>query len=314
MALLKNPFFRAFAALYGLAVLTLAATGVYSLAEPLFMLVIFGLLLPGAAYFLSRRCTPLPIRVVAGRREVQVTFALVAFVVLFLVWGNDQLDALIYRWVEETPRVDFFVTLTKKVLVFVAIPYAVLSGGFGYRWRDFGFVSNLRDAFSPPCLLLTGVFVALYLGIQFFIGQAAQPVFRGEFSAVSLLVGGLLYYGLLLIEVGLVEEFFFRAILQARLAAWLRSEIAGLFLMALIFGLAHAPGLYLREAGAVTALGDRPDIASVLAYSIAVLSLAGLAFGVIWARTRNIYALILIHAWVDTLPGLPGFIGIFGLD
>jgi membrane protease YdiL (CAAX protease family) len=50
-----------------------------------------------------------------------------------------------------------------------------------------------------------------------------------------------------------------------------------------------------------------------VAYSIAVLSLAGLAFGVIWAKTRNIYAVILIHAWVDTLPGLPGFIETFGL-
>ncbi len=214
---------------------------------------------------------------------------------------------------EETPRFDFFLTIAKKVLVFVVIPYAVLSTSFGYRWRDFGFVLPVKNALTPRVLRLIVVFFLLYLAIQFLVGQAARPVFRGDFTAVTLIVSGALLYATLIIEVGLVEEFFFRAVLQTRLAAWLDSESAAIVLMALIFGLAHAPGLYLRGAGAVTSLGPSPDLLSVVAYSIAVLSLAGLAFGVIWAKTRNIYAVILIHAWVDTLPGLPEFIETFGL-
>jgi membrane protease YdiL (CAAX protease family) len=299
--------------LYLLAVVTLAATGVYSLAEPLFMLAIFGIALPGLAYVLCRRVEPLRVSASGDHREIVATFALVGLVTLYLVWGSDWIDAVVYRMFDETPRFEFFLTIAKKVLVFVVIPYAVLSISFGYRWRDFGFVPKIGSALTPPVLRLIAVFFLVYLGIQFLVGQAARPVFRGDFPAVTMIVGGVLVYVTLIIEVGLVEEFFFRAVLQTRLAAWLNSESAAVVLMALIFGLAHAPGLYLRESGAVTALGASPDLLTAVAYSIAVLSLAGLAFGVIWAKTRNIYAVILIHAWVDTLPGLPGFIETFGL-
>jgi len=34
---------------------------------------------------------------------------------------------------------------------------------------------------------------------------------------------------------------------------------------------------------------------------------------VIWASTRNILVMMLIHAWVDLLPLLPEFIRTFGL-
>jgi len=116
-----------------------------------------------------------------------------------------------------------------------------------------------------------------------------------------------------MLEVGLVEEFFFRGIVQSRLAAWSGSEISGLVMMVAMFGMAHAPGIYLRGAGAVTMLGDQPGVLVTLAYSIAVIALAGLAFGVIWAKTRNMLVLIIIHAWVDLLPLLPEFLDIFSL-
>ena len=307
----KNPYVLAFAALYAVAIAVLVRTGVYSLAEPLFMLAIFGILLPGLAWLLCRGIRPFEVRTPGSRLEIVATFALVGLVTLYLVWGSDWIDALVYSRIEETPRVDFFLTIGKKVLVFVAIPYAVLSLLFGYRWRDFGFVKDFRRAFGPPFLRLMAVFFVFFFAIQFFVGQAAQPVFRGEFPTPAVISGGLLLYISLMIEVGLVEEFFFRAVLQTRLAAWLNSEAAGVVMMALVFGLAHAPGLYLREAAAVTSLGSTPDLLSVVAYSVAVLSMAALAFGVIWARTRNILVLIALHAWADTLPGLPAFIETF---
>ena len=313
-ALSRDPFVIAFAAAYLLAVVTLAATGVYSLAEPMFMLVIFGIALPGAAHILCRRIEPLRVIASGSHREIIVTFVLVVLVTSYLVWGSDWTDAAVYRMADETPRVDFFLTIAKKLLVFVVIPYVVLSTSFGYRWRDFGFVRPVSGALTPSVLRLIVVFFVLYFAIQFLVGQAAQPVFRGEFPAMTLIVSGVLLYATLIIEVGLVEEFFFRAVLQTRLAAWLNSETGAVVLTALVFGLAHAPGLYLRGAGDVTALGTSPDLLSAVAYSVAVLSLAGLAFGVIWAKTRNIYAVILIHAWVDTLPGLPEFIETFGLN
>jgi membrane protease YdiL (CAAX protease family) len=57
-----------------------------------------------------------------------------------------------------------------------------------------------------------------------------------------LLIGLPLCFIWLFVEAGLVEEFFFRALIQSHLAAAFKSEVSGTVLMSLIFGLAHAPG------------------------------------------------------------------------
>lgn len=46
------------------------------------------------------------------------------------------------------------------------------------------------------------------------------------------------------------------------------------------------------------------DSARAIAYSIVVLAISGITFGIIWARTKNLFALMLIHAAGDLLPNL----------
>ena len=74
----------------------------------------------------------------------------------------------------------------------------------------------------------------------------------------------------LLLEAGLVEEFFFRALVQSQLAAAFKSEVSGIVLMSLIFGLAHAPGFIFRHAGELEGLGPNPSALDAVAYSIVV--------------------------------------------
>jgi len=313
MGLLKNRWFLGFAAAYALAVGWLVASGTYSPAEPLAILAIFGVLLPLCAGWLCRKCRPLPVRADFKPAEIVVVAACVLFVTAYLVWGSGWVNGLLAPFTDGSPRLAYLLKIAKKLVVFVALPYLLFARLFGYSWRDYGLSRNLRSVFAPRYLVLLLVMAALYCLVQALVGQGARPVFRGDYAIGSVVAGILLLYPLLVIEVGLVEEFFFRAIVQARLAAWLKSDAAGLFGMAVIFGLAHAPGLYLRGAGAVTALGASPGPLTAAAYSIAILSLAGLTFGVIWARTRNLLVLMLIHACVDLLPGLPEFIDTFGL-
>jgi uncharacterized protein len=113
------------------------------------------------------------------------------------------------------------------------------------------------------------------------------------------------------IEVGLVEEFFFRALVQSRLAAWFKSEVSGVVLMSLAFGLAHAPGFIFRKAGAVEGLGANPSALDATAYSIVVLAVSGILFGVMWARTKNLVALMLLHAAGDLLPNFAEFVNVW---
>jgi hypothetical protein len=91
----------------------------------------------------------------------------------------------------------------------------------------------------------------------------------------------------LVLEVSVVEEFFFRVLLQSRLSAALRSELGGIVLMSLIFGLVHAPGLYLRTSVTQEGLSAHPSFPMAVGYSIVITSVAGFFLGVLWARTRN---------------------------
>jgi CAAX protease family protein len=78
-------------------------------------------------------------------------------------------------------------------------------------------------------------------------------------------------------------------------------------MMSLIFGLAHAPGFIFRHAGEVEGLGSNPSALDAVAYSIVVLAISGVTFGVIWARTKNLFAVMLTHAAGDLLPNFAGF-------
>jgi uncharacterized protein len=88
----------------------------------------------------------------------------------------------------------------------------------------------------------------------------------------------------------------------------LRSEAGAIFVSALLFGLAHAPGLYLRGGHLAEGLSGSPTPAWAAAYSLAIISPTGLLFGVLWWRTRSFVLVVLLHAWADLLPNLAPFI------
>jgi uncharacterized protein len=83
--------------------------------------------------------------------------------------------------------------------------------------------------------------------------------------------------------------------------------------MSLIFGLAHAPGFIFRQAATVEGLGARPTVIDSVAYSIVVLAVSGILFGVVWARTKNLFVLMLLHAAGDLLPNFASFIEVWQL-
>jgi membrane protease YdiL (CAAX protease family) len=53
--------------------------------------------------------------------------------------------------------------------------------------------------------------------------------------------------------------------------------------------------------------GHSANLLAVVAYAIAVLSPIGLGLGFVWARTRSLLLVVLLHALVDVLPGVPDF-------
>ena len=279
----------------------------FDAAGAVVVLIVFGIVFPLIAWITTRRAIPLSTSITPGKSQLIVLIGYIIVLSVYLVSGPQWIDQhLPSSWIDSA-RARFFITLAKKLIVFVAIPLAIFRFGFGYRLRDFGIQSEglraLCGSHLPVVLVVGGAFVAF----QYFLSGGGASFRHGQFTVNQLLVGLPLCFIWLFVEAGLVEEFFFRALVQSHLAAAFKSEVSGTVLMSLIFGLAHAPGFIFRHAGEVEGLGSNPSALDAVAYSIVVLAISGVTFGVIWARTKNLFAVILIHAAGDLLPNFAGF-------
>ena len=67
-----------------------------------------------------------------------------------------------------------------------------------------------------------------------------------------------------------------------------------------------------RGAGAVEGLGADPSLATTIAYVIAVQGVAGLTFGVLWARTRSLALVVLLHGAFDAPSNAAEFVAAWG--
>lgn len=300
-------------AAYGVGLAVLWRNPSFGHEDAIAELIIFGVAFPLLAWVTTLRVQPLAVTVRRNSGEMWLLFGCLIGVMLYLVWGTALSELFVpLNWLA-APRVKFFIVLARKLIVFVAIPFALFRIVCGYRWRDFGLQFTGLRALAGNHLSVVLVLSAIILLFQYFMGGGAAPLRRGEFHASQLALGLPLCFIWLFIEAGLVEEFFFRALLQARLAVWFKSEVSGVALMALLFGLAHAPGFILRHAGLEEAIGANPSPADSIAYAIVVLSVGGIFVGIVWARTKNLWAVMFIHAATDLLPNLKQFVQTWGI-
>ena len=300
-----------FTLLYAVGLAVLARSRDFDLIGAILQLGLFGVAFPLLVWALTPRGTP---AIEAARSTTVETLVLAVHLIalsIYLIGGPQLIDrCLPPAWVE-MPRIHFFVSIAKKLIVFVALPFLIFRAFFGRRWNRYGATAaTFREL--PRRWWLLFVLTAVLVLFQYFFGGGAAPIRAGSFPAGELAIGLPLCFVWLAVEAGLVEEFFFRALVQSQLRSRFGSEVTAVPLMALIFGLAHAPGFIYRRSGEMEGLGSDPTALTAIAYSIVVLAPAGILFGVIWARTRNLFVAIVIHAAVDLLPNFPGFAQLWG--
>lgn len=277
-------------------------------AGAIVVLVSFGIIFPVLAWLATMRAVPLAISIQPSAQEMFVLIGCLVALAIYLVGGPQCIDQHLPRYWIDSAQIKFCITLVKKLVVFVIIPFGIFRFAFGYRVRDFGIQWQSFRAVVGNHLPVVLVIGLVLLAFQYFAGAGAAPIGQGKFSARELLLGLPLCFAWLVFEVGLVEEFFFRALVQSRFAAWFKSEVSGVALMSLAFGLAHAPGFIFRQAGTVEGLGANPTVLDATAYAVVVLAISGILFGVVWARTKNLFALMLLHAAGDLVPNFERFI------
>lgn len=264
---------------------------------PLVSLAVFGVAFSALAWVLTRKAKPPTVTVSRPRLELTaVLIFLAVYAVGFLGWGMGTLkEALPEGQTRE------LVVLGAKLAVHVAAP-ALLLALLGAKLAPLFSTGLARKGFWPTVIVMGVLFIALLSVVSPSLKQISDlhpPLAVLAWAAPAAFVW-------IALEAGLCEEFLFRAVLQTRLAAVLRSETGAVVLGALVFALAHVPGLYLR--GAPGEDGYSTDLFQVVAYTIGALSPVALMLGVIWARTRSLLLVVLLHAAIDVLPILPEFL------
>jgi len=268
---------------------------------PAILLVVFGAALPALSMALTRKAAAAPIVVRRPTLELWVLLGfLVVYAVAFLGWGMSATRAAVSAGREQE-----LLVLIVKLIVHVGMP-AILLAALGARLAPLFNGGIGRPGFWPLLFVLG----AIILAFMCVVSPALSEIAALHASAATLAWAAPAAFVWLALEAGLCEEFLFRAVLQTRLAAVLKSEAGAVVTGALLFAMAHVPGLYLRGHPGVD--GYSTDPVEVAAFTVAVLSPVALLFGTLWARTRSLLLIVLLHAAVDVLPNLAEFIRTWG--
>lgn len=290
-----------FVVLWGGSTTYLGATGA-DWTFPFIALGIFAFGLSAVAWLTTRGVTTTPIAVANPRREsVALLVFMVLYAIFFLGYGMGSLREAIPAGQGQEIAV-----LVVKLVVHVMLP-ALLLLALGARIAPLVKSQLPARQFWLTLVVLGAIITALLAVVSPSLGQIGEM----NPSIATLAWAAPASFIWLAIEAGLCEEFLFRAVLQTRLSAWLESELTSIVVTSVIFGLAHAPGLFLRGGPGVD--GWSTDPLQVIAYTIATLAPLSIFFGFLYARTRSLLLCVLLHAAVDFLPNLAEFLRMWAI-
>lgn len=176
--------------------------------------------------------------------------------------------------------------IIRKNIVYV-LPVVLLALGFRAPVQE---VIILKSNFRKDAFLGVVICAALFIPLSLYSGSL-KMLTNGRLSLAQLaaVLGVGFVYNIFM--AALPEELFYRAFVQRRLSAGLKSPWSGLLLSALFFGIVHAAGN--------TSWGFGKTLLDGFAESVFVQSFIGLLLGAVYLRTRNILLCIVIHAFIN---------------
>jgi membrane protease YdiL (CAAX protease family) len=296
-----RTYVGAYFALWAVAFVLMRTFEGFEASEALAALVVLGVIFPALAMLTTRRVSALPYVVRQPRIETAVLVMYLVVIAWMLVSGFGRIAHI------RTEPLHSVVVLGVKLVTFVS-PAALMVALGHYRIAELMPISLTWRDLRPALWMSLAALI-----MQSTLGSGLHDIREAHLPVWVLAVATPLSFAWLIIEVGVVEEFFFRVLLQERLAAVSRSPWGGLVVAAVLFGLLHAPGFYLRTAATQEALGSHPSLLMAVGYSIVMTSLAGLFMGVLWMRTKNFAGLVIVHAAGDLLPNLVPWVKAFHL-
>ncbi len=213
----------AYFALWALAFIVLRRSERFEVSEALPALVILGVIFPALAMLATRRVSALHYVVRRPGIETAVLVMYLGGIAWVLVSGFGRVARI------GTEPLHSLVLLGVKLMVFVAFPTAIAMAVGHYRIAELVPISLSWHALRPALWMSLAALL-----MQSLLGRGLHDIREAHVPVWVLAVATPLSFIWLTVEVGVVEEFFFRVLLQERLAAVLRSPWGGLVVAAVL--------------------------------------------------------------------------------
>ncbi|MEO6456087.1 MAG: hypothetical protein ABIN97_18545, partial [Ginsengibacter sp.] len=221
--LYKNKYFIGGLFIYIVALLYLHLVFQLPLTAFLEVFFIVGISFSCIAWVLTKNFAA-PFHFPVIKKEGWLLLILVAWIAFYITYGGDLINKLIFKTWLNNPGLAKIIIFLKKLAVFVFIPFTVYKS-LGFTLKDFGLKNNdVKFSDKKSILVLVVLSIAVLL-FQYFLGNGSKPLRAGQFSSVQLLTALPLCFAYLLLDAGLIEEFFFRGLLQSRLSVVLKSPV-----------------------------------------------------------------------------------------
>lgn len=270
----------------------------FPFSESIMVLAIVGVGFTGVVYLSTLILGTPPLSLNVSANELSFVIAYVVLVAILLVFKRTP-----EKWKGQFLQ-EKIAALLFKLVTFVVIPVLALRIFWNSSWASLGFTAgDLKGQ-----IIVAAVLMLFFGGFNLLVGSAAKPLRERRFSTRQVVFGFGISMLWNILETGFVEEFFFRAFLQTRLIAVFASPLAGICLASLLFGLAHAPGIYLRKGDKSGPLGENPSLLNSILYTVIVLSPAGWFTGLLYWKTQSLFAPVLVHAAMDAVAHTAEFI------
>lgn len=132
------------------------------------------------------------------------------------------------------------------------------------------------------------------------VSPLGRLVVTGKLS-LRLVLAFPLVFVFALLTAAFQEEFFFRGILQNAAEGFFGSEANAIAFALIFFSLFHFPFVFYESSV------QQKGVLYGLSLTFFTKGTSGIAFGLLWSRTRNFIAPAFVHAWLNALPNLTQF-------
>jgi membrane protease YdiL (CAAX protease family) len=190
-------------------------------------------------------------------------------------------------------------------LTLVVVPFLLICAYQRHTSTDWSLRSSIGTVGLQRGNLTTGLLWAVPFGlglslvIQLFL-SSNQEAFREVIASGRFLYLAPIAFVFLLGTVGFTEEFFFRGVLQTRLAALFKSNIAAILVVSALFGFYHLPYAYLNPSWS-----SHGDLGAAFKAAMFNGILGGVVLGFVYVRAKgNLVAAMIVHALIDVFPAM----------